>query len=76
MNNRGDGKIKAKCIFRKCQSWGKGVLEKDDKADDEEEKDNHESWCDHCKEGGDLICCDACVKVGLGLLGLFLESQS
>lgn len=43
------GKATQKCIFRKCQSWGKGKVAKDD----EEEKDfEHNDECHVCNEGG------------------------
>ncbi|KAL3789146.1 hypothetical protein HJC23_012235 [Cyclotella cryptica] len=66
VNNMNDGKMKAKCIFRRCLSWGKGVLERDKgkgRGDTDEVPDKHDSVCDKCKEGGDLICCDSCSRV-------------
>ena len=52
-------------------------MERDDKSEEDEERDIHESLCDQCKEGGDLICCDACVKVGpeKEMSSLLLESN-
>eukprot|EP00956_Cyclotella_meneghiniana_P012729 scaffold18119_cov70-Cyclotella_meneghiniana.AAC.3 len=47
-------KTKHKCIFRKCQSWGKDVMKEEDGNDGEgESDDHHDSVCDKCKEGGD-----------------------
>lgn len=51
----GEGSMKrSKCIFRKCQSWGTGILERDDGEgdDDEEVEDNHDANCYTCEEGG------------------------
>ena len=46
-------KTKHKCIFRKCQSWGKDVMKEDDGYDVEGEGVvHHDSVCDKCKEGG------------------------
>ena len=59
VNNMNDGKMKAKCIFRRCLSWGKGVLERDkaeETGDKEEAPDKHDSVCDICKEGGGTLC--------------------
>jgi hypothetical protein len=59
VNNMNDGKMKAKCIFRRCQSWGKGVVERDQgegRGDSDEVPDNHDSVCDKCKEGGGMCC--------------------
>eukprot|EP00956_Cyclotella_meneghiniana_P032229 scaffold87610_cov64-Cyclotella_meneghiniana.AAC.1 len=57
-------KTKHKCIFRKCQSWGKDVMKEEEDNDGEVEgDDHHDSVCDKCKEGDDLISCDNCPKV-------------
>lgn len=50
-------KKSSKCIFRKCQSWGKSKLvrfgdDTVDNEDDEEEEDNHDINCHVCAEGG------------------------
>ncbi|KAL9191156.1 hypothetical protein ACHAXT_000862 [Thalassiosira profunda] len=72
VNTYGTGKTRQKCIFRKCQSWGKTTLVRANTGDDtnvgeeegeEEEEDNHDSNCFVCDEGGDVICCDGCTKV-------------
>lgn len=46
-------KTKHKCIFKKCQSWGKDVMKEEEDNDGEGEgDDHHDSVCDKCKEGG------------------------
>mmetsp|Transcript_34391 Transcript_34391/g.72464 ORF Transcript_34391/g.72464 Transcript_34391/m.72464 type:complete len:1592 (+) Transcript_34391:26-4801(+) len=66
-SNYNGGVYRSKCIFRKCQNWGKATLirAKTDEGGDkgEEEEDDHDTECHVCKEGGDLICCDSCPKV-------------
>ena len=52
VNNSLGAMTKTKCIFRRCQSWGKGVLEKDEGSEEEEAGDQHDSTCDKCNEGG------------------------
>lgn len=50
---RGIGK-KKKCLFRRCQSWGKNKTEKDSNNIDhgEVEEDHHDVECFICKNGG------------------------
>lgn len=61
--SRGTGQRK-KCLFRKCQSWGKNKSEIDSSnIEGGEEEDHHDADCFICQNGGDMVCCDGCTRV-------------
>lgn len=50
-NIMNDGKSRSKCIFRRCQGWGKNVY-KEEESDEDEGSDHHDSSCHTCGDGG------------------------